>query len=136
LDVINNKARLIDVCAQLAEAGIKVSLFIEPDQKVIDAVCQTTAPIIELHTGTYANATGDEQSRELERVLRATEYAHESGLQVNAGHGLCNDNVQAIAAIGLIKELNIGHSIIARALFVGLAKAVAEMKSAMTRSRE
>ncbi|MCP4407380.1 MAG: pyridoxine 5'-phosphate synthase [Gammaproteobacteria bacterium] len=136
LDVINNRARLIEVCGQLAEAGIKVSMFIEPDQEVIDAVCQIAAPIIELHTGTYANATGDEQSRELDRVIKAAEYAHQGGLQVNAGHGLSNDNVQAIAAIGLIKELNIGHAIIARALFVGLAEAVAEMKSAMTRTRK
>jgi pyridoxine 5-phosphate synthase len=131
LDVIGNKGRLIDVCAQLAEGGIDVSLFIEPDEEVIDAVCELAAPIIELHTGTYSNATGDQYIAELKRIIEAAEYAHSCDLQVNAGHGLSLDNVQSVAAIEVIKELNIGHAIIARALFVGLGNAVQEMKAAM-----
>lgn len=131
LDVIGNKGRLIDVCAQLAEGGIDVSLFIEPDEEVIDAACELAAPIIELHTGTYSNATGDQYIAELKRIIEAAKYAHNCDLQVNAGHGLSLDNVQPVAAIQFIKELNIGHAIIARALFVGLGNAVQEMKAAM-----
>lgn len=135
LDVIGNKERLIDVCAQLAEASIDVSLFIEPDEEVIDAVCELAAPIIELHTGTYSNASKEQRSIELKRIVKAAGYAHSCGLQVNAGHGLSLDNVQPVAGIKFIKELNIGHSIIARALMVGLGNAVHEMKVAMQQAR-
>jgi pyridoxine 5-phosphate synthase len=134
LDVIGNKRRLIDVCAQLAEGGIDVSLFIEPDEEVIDAVCELAAPIIELHTGTYSNATNERRTTELKRIIKAARYAHSCGLQVNAGHGLSLDNVQSVAAIEAIKELNIGHAIIARALIIGLGNAVQEMKAAMQRA--
>ena len=136
LDVIAYKDHLHEVCNRLAENAIKVSLFIEPEVEVIDAVCDLGVPIIELHTGRYAIAEADTQQRELERIIVATDYASKRGLQVNAGHGLEYQNVKQIAAVNTIKELNIGHAIIARALFVGLADAIRSMKSAMVQGRQ
>ena len=136
LDVIGMGQRLIDACARLGEGGVRVSLFVEPDVRLLDAIRATGAPVIELHTGTYANAA-DALSREaeLERIRAMTAAAHAAGIQVNAGHGLDYDNVTAVAAIPELIELNIGHSIVARALFVGLEQATREMKALMVAAR-
>jgi len=136
LDLARHKHRLIDVCQQLAAGNIKVSLFIEPAEAAIDLALEIGAPLVELHTGVYANASGASQARELERLRQVAVYAAGAGLQVNAGHGLHLENVGAIAAIAQVKELNIGHAIVARALFVGLEHAVYEMKRAMNAARQ
>ncbi len=128
LEVASQIPRMTQVCAQLAEASIIVSLFIDAQKDQIDAAKECGAPVIELHTGHYANATGDEQKQEFERIKAMATYAHSIGLQVNAGHGLTLENTTAIAELPEIIELNIGHSIIARAIFVGLEQATREMK--------
>ncbi|QJQ94718.1 MULTISPECIES: pyridoxine 5'-phosphate synthase [Halomonadaceae] len=128
LDVVGNLDVITDACTRLAAQGCEVSLFIDPDPEQIQAAQQTGAPVVELHTGAYAEAVGQEMSREYERLVSAAALAGERGLTVNAGHGLHYHNIEAIAAIPGIHELNIGHAIIARALFVGLKEAVAEMK--------
>jgi pyridoxine 5-phosphate synthase len=135
LDVIAGGEALRARCAQLAQAGIRVALFIDPEEAQIAAAERTRAPMIELHTGAYADASGAAQARELERLRRAARFAASLGLTVHAGHGLHYGNVAPIAAIGEIVELNIGHSIVARALFDGLATAVREMKAAMLAAR-
>ncbi len=136
LNVCENLPRLQMACAKLADAGIEVSLFIDPDEAQIDAAIKIRAPVIELHTGTYAGAPNHaEQVKELERIQRAARYAHAAGLQVNAGHGLHFHNVQVICAIPEIVELNIGHAIIAQAVFSGLAQTVTELKAIMQNAR-
>ncbi|MDD5275707.1 MAG: pyridoxine 5'-phosphate synthase [Methylovulum sp.] len=136
LDVVANLARLQSACAALAEASIDVSLFIDPDVIQIDAAVKAGAPVIELHTGRYADA-GNRilQAEELARIQQAARYAHSIGLQVNAGHGLNFYNVEAICAIPEIVELNIGHAIIAQALFSGLAQTVSDLKQVMKNAR-
>ncbi len=130
LDVIGNLAYLKDYCAELAAVGIRVSLFIDADPRQLDAAVACGAPVIELHTGHYADLPlGAERDKELQRIIQATEHGQKIGLQVNAGHGLDYHNVTNIAAIEGICELNIGHSIISRALFCGLAEAVREMRA-------
>ncbi len=137
LDVVAQEAKIRDACAQLRTAGIAVSLFIDPDKKQIDAAIRCAAPMIEIHTGHYADATTPAaQMIELQRIELMAQYAKKAGLQVNAGHGLHYHNVHDIAAISELTELNIGHSIIARALFVGLKAAVAEMKALMLQARD
>jgi pyridoxine 5-phosphate synthase len=132
LDVIGGRERLEMACAALAEAGIRVSLFIEPDPRQIDVAAEIHAPVIEIHTGTYANAApGADRQRELDRIIMAARHAAGLGLVVNAGHGLDYHNTAEIVAIDPIAELNIGHSIVARALFVGIGEAVREMKALM-----
>lgn len=135
LDAAGNRAQLDDVCKQLREAGIRVSLFIDPDRKQIDAAMHAGAPVVELHTGAYAEHSGSEQARELARIVDAARHATSMGLIVNAGHGLHYHNVQPIAAISEIVELNIGHAIVARAVFDGFAGAVREMKRLMLAAR-
>ena len=132
LDVIGQRARLTDVCAALAEIGARVSLFIEPEPAHLDVAREIGAPVVELHTGAYANERGAARARELERIRAAVAHGTAIGLQVNAGHGLDYENTTAVAAMQDIVELNIGHAIVARALFVGLRQAVAEMKALMT----
>jgi len=132
LDVIGQRARLTEVCAALAAIGARVSLFIEPEPAHLDVAREIGAPVVELHTGAYANERGAAQARELERIRAAVAHGTAIGLQVNAGHGLDYDNTPAVAAMQDIVELNIGHAIVARALFVGLRQAVAEMKALMT----
>jgi pyridoxine 5-phosphate synthase len=131
LDVIKHGARIKDITSALTESNISVSLFIEPDLKVIDASAEAGAPVIELHTGTYASCEGEAQAQELQRIKQAVEHAASLGLVVNAGHGLHYENVAPIAEIEHIYELNIGHSIVAYALFVGLEKAVQDMRTKM-----
>lgn len=135
LDVRVQQARIADACQALAAAGVRVSLFIDPDAAQIEAARRVGAPVIELHTGTYANAAGAARGRELERVRSAAALGASLGLVVNAGHGLNYHNVEPIAAIREIVELNIGHAIIARAVFDGLPKAVREMKDLMRAAR-
>lgn len=135
LDVAGQSARIAAACEALAAAGIRVSLFIDPDPAQIEAARRAGAPAIELHTGTYANASGSARAVELERVRAAAGAAAALGLTVNAGHGLNYHNVEPIAAIAEIVELNIGHAIIARAVFDGLARAVRDMKELMRAAR-
>ena len=131
LEVASQISRMTDVCAQLAESNVIVSLFIDAQKDQIDAAKECGAPVIELHTGHYADAIGEEQIAEFERIKAMATYAHSIGLQVNAGHGLTMDNTTAIAQLPEIVELNIGHSIIARAVFIGLEAATREMKDLM-----
>ena len=121
---------------RLSDAGIRVSLFIDPDNKQIDAACLSGAPVIEIHTGTYADTVDDnERETELNRIVEAAAYARSQGLSVHAGHGLNYDNIQPIAAIADIVELNIGHSIVAQSIFDGFATVVAETKRLMNAAR-
>ena len=133
LDIAARQAFIKDIIAALSEENINVSLFIEPDLKVIDAAMEAGAYAVELHTGTYANTRGVAQQNELAKLKAAAAQAVSSGLIVNAGHGLHYENVAAIAGIDGIHELNIGHSVVAHALFVGLGQAVERMKSAILR---
>ena len=135
LDVVGLFDRVHKSTQQLNKAGIRVSLFIEPDIEQIKRVPDIGAPVIELHTGTYANATGDAKKREFERLVKASEYADQQGIQVNAGHGLDYDNTHIIAAIPQIRELNIGHSMVARAVFVGIKQATVEMLELLQKAR-
>ncbi len=135
LDVVGQMDRITEACKRLAYAGIRASLFIDPDVDQVNAAVEAGAPVIELHTGTYADSAGDEQQRELDRIRAAAEYARDKGLVVNAGHGLHYENVQAIARIEEIVELNIGHAIVSRAVIDGLALAVSEMKRIMLAER-
>jgi pyridoxine 5-phosphate synthase len=131
LEVAGNLARIKQVCKTLADAGIRVSLFIAPDIAQIDAAKAVGAPVIEIHTGKFADSEGAEQAEELKRIQQATAHALSLGLVVNAGHGLNIHNVHHIAAIPGIEELNIGHAIVAHAVFVGWEYAVREMKALM-----
>jgi pyridoxine 5-phosphate synthase len=135
LNVVGQGARIGDAVKALGASGIRVSLFIDPDPAQIEAANRAHAPVIELHTGAYADATGAARAREFERVLTAAKVASRLGLIVNAGHGLNYHNVEPIAAIPEIVELNIGHSIVARAIVDGLAKAVRDMKELMRAAR-
>jgi pyridoxine 5-phosphate synthase len=135
LDVSARLQRVTEACAALGSSGIRVSLFIDPDALQIEAAQRAGAPVIELHTGTFANARGAAQAREFERLRAAARMAAGLGLTVNAGHGLDYHNVEPIAAIPEIVELNIGHAIVARALFDGLPKAVRDMKDLMRAAR-
>jgi pyridoxine 5-phosphate synthase len=135
LDVVGRSARVKDTVAALADCGIRVSLFIDPNVAQIEAARAAGAPVIELHTGAYADAAGGARAREFERLRTAAKAAASLGLTVNAGHGLNYHNVEPIAAIPEIIELNIGHSIVARAIIDGLAKAVRDMKELMLRAR-
>jgi pyridoxine 5-phosphate synthase len=125
LDVVRYFDSIKAACARCADAGIRVSLFVDPDARQIDAARRTGAPVVELHTGKYADAHNvPEQEHELERIRIAAQHAHAQGLQVNAGHGLNYHNVQPIVAIPDLVELNIGHAIISESLFSGLEAAV------------
>jgi pyridoxine 5-phosphate synthase len=135
LDVARQIARIGEACTALAASGIRVSLFIDPDAEQVEAARRSGAAAIELHTGAYANASGSARAVELRRLRSAAKLAASLGLAVNAGHGLNYHNVEPIAAIPEIVELNIGHSIIARAVFDGLAKAVRDMKELMRAAR-
>ena len=128
LDVIAHHLEVQEATRQLSAAGIRVSLFIDPDADQIRAAHNAGAPVIELHTGTYADSSGAAQLAELERLRQAAELAHSLGLQVNAGHGLHYTNVQPVVLLPHMVELNIGHAIVARAIFTGLEAAVQEMR--------
>ena len=131
LDAAGTLKTLGPVVERLRGAGILVSLFIDPEERQLDAALQVGAPVIELHTGTFCDAEGAAAEAELARLIRASEYAQEQGLQVNAGHGIHMENIANIMQIPHLDTLNIGHSIIARAVFVGLEAAVTEMREAI-----
>jgi len=135
LDVAGQPDRVTAACTRLADAGIRVSLFIDPEERQLEAAVECGAPVVELHTGAYADATGERRAAELQRIMHAAAYGDRLGLVVNAGHGLNYDNVGEVAAIPQIIELNIGHAIVSRAVFDGLAVAVSEMKRLMTEAR-
>ncbi len=136
LDMTVQTDNIVEMIEVLSKAGIVISVFIDPDKHQIDLAAQAKAQYIELHTGTYANASGNQKSSELKRIVDAAAYASQKKLKVNAGHGLSYHNVKAIAAILDIEELNIGHAIIGRALISGLAPAVSEMKKLMKEARQ
>jgi pyridoxine 5-phosphate synthase len=135
LDVAGQVGKVRAACEELGQAGIRVSLFIDPDRAQLDAAVAAGAPVVELHTGKYADTDGDEQAAELERIVDAAAYGHGLGLAINAGHGLHYQNVKPVARIEQIVELNIGHAIVARAVFDGLGPAVSEMKRLMLEAR-
>ncbi|KTD16398.1 pyridoxine 5'-phosphate synthase [Legionella jordanis] len=136
LDIIGHRSAVQKAVQRLQALGSEVSLFIDPDLKQIEAAAEVGAPVIEIHTGCYADATDPaEQALELKRIVEAAEYAANLNLIVNAGHGLHYHNVKAIAAIRQLRELNIGHAIIARAIFSGMKQAVKEMRQLMLEAR-
>jgi len=135
LDVAGQRGKITEACKRLRDAGIRVSLFVDPDLAQLEASAAAGAPVVELHTGAYAEASGADAGREIERVRTAAQRAAALGLVVHAGHGLNYHNVAPIAAIGEIVELNIGHAIVAQALFDGFAAAVAKMKALMVAAR-
>ena len=135
LDVKGQRTRVAEACARLREADVRVSLFIDADPEQVAAAAEVGAPVVEIHTGHYADAAPQSRADELQRIQRAVELGEGAGLHVNAGHGLHYHNVQPIAAIPGIRELNIGHAIVARALFTGLQEAVREMKRLMREAR-
>lgn len=136
LDVAGQLPRITAACAALKAAGIRVSLFIDAEARQVEAAARAGAPVIEIHTGHYADAEDDDaRAQELVRIVSAVQLGRQSGLQVNAGHGLHYHNVGAIAALAEVSELNIGHSIVARAVFTGFAEAVREMKRLMREAR-
>ena len=136
LDVSRHFDAVADACSQFRAHGIRAGLFIDADERQIEAAVRTGAPVIELHTGGYADAvTGEQRAAELFRIAAAARFAAAAGLEVHAGHGLNYHNVGPIAAIADIVELNIGHAIVARAVFTGLAAAVADMRQLMREAR-
>ena len=136
LDVAGQADAVGRACRRLTDAGIRVSLFVDPDPAQLDASAACGAAVVELHTGTYADAPDRAgQARELERIRAAAEYGDRIGLTIHAGHGLHYHNVQPVAAIDTVVELNIGHAIVARAVFDGIDKAVADMKALMLGAR-
>jgi pyridoxine 5-phosphate synthase len=135
LDVVRYFKQVEAAVRQLQREGIRVSLFIDPDEQQIAAAAQIGAPVIELHTGRYAEAEGAALAHELERIRLGARFGVERGLKVNAGHGLHYTNVQPIAALDDIGELNIGHAIVAHAIFAGFENAVREMKAIMVDAR-
>ncbi|HUP92718.1 MAG TPA: pyridoxine 5'-phosphate synthase [Solimonas sp.] len=135
LDVASRVEEITQACRRLAKAGIKVALFIAPDAAQFEAVRRTGAPHVEIHTGAYAETRAHPQAEELKRIAAFAGAAHKAGIEVHAGHGLHVGNVATIARMAPIVELNIGHSIVARSVFIGLPAAVMEVRRAMTEAR-
>jgi pyridoxine 5-phosphate synthase len=135
LDAAGQFDALAPVCAALGDAGIRVSLFIEPDARQIEAAMRLKAPVVEFHTGRYAHVTGAERAEELRRIADATALAVKNGIEPHAGHGLTFDNVGPVAAIPQLAELNIGHFLIGEAIFGGLAESIREMRRQMDLAR-
>jgi pyridoxine 5-phosphate synthase len=135
LDAAGQHNHLQHLVSDLVRAKIRVSLFIEPDARQIEAALRLGAPVVELHTGRYAELTGEAQAEELRRLADAAALAAKNGIEVHAGHGLTYDNVAPIAAIPQIRELNIGHFLVGEAMFVGLGEAVRTMRAAMDAAR-
>ena len=135
LDVLGHFEAVKAATKQLQEAGIRVSLFIDPEEMQIQAAKDVGATVVELHTGRYADLSGADQEQELERIRKAAQFGKSIGLRVNAGHGLNEGNVMAIAGIAELSELNIGHAIVAEAVFKGWQKAITDMKSLMAQGR-
>ena len=135
LDAAGQRAHLAPMIAELRDAKVRVSLFIEPDAKQIEAALALGAPVVELHTGRYAEVAGEAQGAELRRLADAAALAAKNGIEVHAGHGLTYENVQPIAAIPQVRELNIGHFLIGEAIFVGLEESVRRMRRLMDEAR-
>ncbi|URJ33186.1 pyridoxine 5'-phosphate synthase [Candidatus Blochmannia vicinus] len=136
LDIINKSNKLQNIICKLIDSGIRVSLFIDPDEQQINAAYNTGVSYIEIHTGMYSNAIDQKtQNLEYKRIKKSIQYAIDNGLKVNAGHGLDYHNVLPIAMLQGIQELNIGHSIISRSMFCGLSKAIKDMKALLQKSR-
>ncbi|WP_174284917.1 pyridoxine 5'-phosphate synthase [Sphingomonas bacterium] len=135
LDAAGQFERLVPMVRSLAAGGIRVSLFVEPDARQIDAALRLGAPVVELHTGRYADLEGEDREGELRRLADAAALAMKNGIEVHAGHGLTFDNVGPVAGIRHVRELNIGHFLIGEALFVGLGDAVRTMRDAMDAAR-
>ena len=135
LDAAGQLDKVARACGKLAGNGIRVSLFIDPDPRQLDAAVTVGAPVVELHTGAYADAASGKQDAELQRIVEAAAYGQRIGLTVHAGHGLHYENVKPVAEIPEIVELNIGHAIIARAIFDGFTSAVRDMKRLMSEAR-
>jgi len=137
LDVLRDESRIQEACERMTNLGIEVSLFIDPDFKQIEAAARCKVPVIEIHTGCYAEAKHPKaRAYELERIQKAATFAKKAGLMVNGGHGLNYQNVQDIARIPEMNELNIGHGIVSQAIFLGLENAVREMKRLMMEARQ
>ncbi len=136
LDVASQQSAITDACGMLAAAGIRVALFIDPDEGQVDAAARAGAAVVELHTGAYAEAQGPDRGRELARLAAATRRASANGLIAHAGHGLDYHNVQPVAALPELVELNIGHAIVARAVLSGMGPAVSQMKRLMLAARD
>jgi pyridoxine 5-phosphate synthase len=135
IDCIGQHNRLKPIISALAEAGIRVSMFIEPDRKQLDAARALGAPVVELHTGAYANAQGAAREHLLKKIHNAAEFGADLGLEIHAGHGLTYDNVGPIAAIAHLRELNIGHFLVGEAIFVGLEVSIRKMRQLMDEAR-
>jgi pyridoxine 5-phosphate synthase len=135
IDVVGQFARLKPIVSALSQAGIRVSMFIEPDRKQLDASRELGAPVVELHTGAYANASGEARDKLLRHIHNAAEFGADLGLEIHAGHGLTYENVIPIAAISHVRELNIGHFLIGEAIFVGLTDAIQKMRRLMDDAR-
>jgi pyridoxine 5-phosphate synthase len=135
IDCIGQHNRLKPIVSALAEAGIRVSMFIEPDRKQLDAARALGAPVVELHTGAYANASGAAQEKLLKHIVNAAVFGTDLGLEIHAGHGLTYENVKPVAAIAHIRELNIGHFLIGEAIFTGLTEAIQKMRRLMDEAR-
>ena len=135
IDAAGHFARLKPIVTTLADAGIRVSLFIEPDHRQLDAARSLGAPVVELHTGAYANATDNDRAAMLHKIREAASYGASIGLEIHAGHGLTFDNVQPIAVLPEVRELNIGHFLIGEAIFVGLVDAIQKMRRLMDDAR-
>ncbi len=135
LDILGHFDAVRAATKKLIDAGIRVSLFIDPEEKQIQAAKDVGATVVELHTGRYADLSGAEQAKELERIRKAAIFGKSIGMRINAGHGLHEGNVKPIAAISELSELNIGHAIVAEALFKGWQKAITDMKALMNQGR-
>src|ERR1700754_4257056 len=135
IDCITGFNRLKPIVGKLTDAGIRVSMFIEPDRKQIDAAHNLGAPVVELHTGAYANATGEARDKILRHIHNGAEFGADLGLEIHAGHGLTYENVKAVAAIPHIRELNIGHFLIGEAIFTGLTDSIQKMRRLMDEAR-
>jgi pyridoxine 5-phosphate synthase len=135
IDVVGQFSRLEPIVQQLGAAGIRVSMFIEPDRKQLDASRALGAPVVELHTGAYANASGEARDKLLRHIQNAAEFGADLGLEIHAGHGLTHDNVKPVAAIVHIQELNIGHFLIGEAIFTGLSESIRKMRTLMDEAR-
>ncbi|HXS07977.1 MAG TPA: pyridoxine 5'-phosphate synthase [Rhizomicrobium sp.] len=135
IDVVGHFARLKPIVSALSQAGIRVSMFIEPDRKQLDASREVGAPVVELHTGAYANAGGEARAKLLKHIQNAAEFGADLGLEIHAGHGLDYENVSAVATIAHIRELNIGHFLIGEAIFAGLTDSIQKMRRLMDDAR-
>jgi pyridoxine 5-phosphate synthase len=136
IDVVGQFTRLEPIVGKLVAAGIRVSMFIEPDRKQLDASRALGAPVVELHTGAYAEASGEARAKCLKHIHNAAEFGADIGLEIHAGHGLTYDNVKADAAIPHIRELNIGHFLVGEAIFAGLAESIRRMRALMDEARK